>query len=135
MKALLLPILLLATMPAQAEDADRSGMSIFGRDKPVPGSFMSTGAFIDSCSDNTRSAACSDYLVGLVDGFEAIVSLSKASPWICLPPGMSGSGLLEEFMLASRDIGDNEGLRSLPLSRTFHVFLRARHSCRKSGAK
>jgi hypothetical protein len=135
MKALLFPILLLAAMPAQAEDADRSDMSMFGGDKPVPGAFMMTGQFLDQCGDVDNAVACSSYLLGLIDGFEAIASLSKTPLWMCLPKGISGSAILDGFLNGVRPIGDDAGVRSLPTARFFHMYLRLHHACPKGDAK
>lgn len=135
MKALLLPILMLAAMPAQAEDAGRPDMSMFGGDRPLPGAFMATGLFLEQCDRGARPEACANYVMGLIDGFDAIQSLTREQPWLCLPDKVTGTMVLEGFLAETRRVNDNGGLRSLPTARTLHIYLRAFHACPKGGVK
>lgn len=135
MKRALLALLMLVPSPVLAQQAARPDMSMFGGNRPVPGAFITMGQFLDRCIDVDNTDVCSVYLVGLIDGFEAIASLSKAPLWMCLPRGISGSAILNGFLNGVRPIGDDAGVRSLPVARLFHMYLRVHHACPKGGGK
>lgn len=128
---------LILSTPSHAQQSGVPDLSIFEHSPPFPNGFMTVGLFLKRCENASNDPICTNYVIGLVDGFDALDALVSRSPWLCLPQGTKGPVILEGFVKTLVDFrrktksDDLEGFENAPVSRYFHIHARSVFSCLK----